>query len=40
MGEDDMNDQEKRKLALSETVLIILAIIGLGVVFWLSWIRS
>lgn len=39
MGEDDMNDQDKRKLALSEMILIVLAVIGLGVVVWLSWIR-
>lgn len=40
MGEDDMNEKEKRELALSEIVLIILAIAGLGVVVWLSWIRA
>ena len=40
MGEDDMNEKEKRELALSEIVLIILAVTGLGVVIWLSWIRS
>ena len=40
MGEDDMNEKEKRELALSEIVLIILAVAGLGVVIWLSWIRS
>ena len=35
-----MNEKEKRELALSEIVLIILAVAGLGVVIWLSWIRS
>jgi hypothetical protein len=34
-----MNEKEKRELAASEIVLIILAVIGLGVVIWLAWAR-
>jgi hypothetical protein len=32
-----MNEKEKRELAASEIVLIILAVLGLGVVIWLAW---
>jgi hypothetical protein len=34
-----MNEKEKRELAASEIILIILAVVGLGVVVWLAWIR-
>jgi hypothetical protein len=34
-----MNEKEKRELAASEIVLIILAVIGVGVVIWLAWAR-
>lgn len=41
MGEDDkdipMNETEKRELALSEVILILLAIIGVCAVIWLGW---
>ena len=40
MGEDDdeirMNPKEKKELALTEIVLIVLAILGLGAIF-LFW---
>jgi hypothetical protein len=34
-----MNDKEKRELATSEIVLIVLAVIGVGVVIWLAWLQ-
>lgn len=34
-----MNPKERRELAISEIVLIILAVVGLGVVVWLAWSR-
>lgn len=42
MGEDDdmMNEKEKRELALSEVILIILAVLGIGFIIYLGWIRS
>jgi hypothetical protein len=41
MGEDDeMNETEKKELALSKIVLIILAVLGIGVVVWLGWFKS
>jgi hypothetical protein len=39
MGEDEMNEKEKKELALTEIVLIILAIIGLAAMVWFAWIR-
>jgi hypothetical protein len=39
MDDDDMSENDQKKLALSEIVLIILAVIGLGVVVWLGWFR-
>lgn len=33
-----MNDKEKRELAASEIILILLAIFGLGAVVWLAWV--
>jgi hypothetical protein len=35
-----MNEQDKRKLAASEVILLILAAIGVGVVIWLAWGRA
>ena len=32
-----MNDKEKRELAASEIILIILAIVGVAVVVFLAW---
>lgn len=42
MGEDDesMNEKEKRELAFSKIILIVLAVIGIAAVIWLGWIRS
>lgn len=34
-----MNDKEEQELAVSEVVLIVLAIFGVGVVIWLAWAR-
>lgn len=34
-----LNPKERRKLAISEIVIIALAIVGLGVVAWLAWFR-
>ncbi len=34
-----MDDKEKRELAASEVVLIILAVLGVGVVVWLAWLK-
>ena len=34
-----MNSKERRELAISEIVLIVLAIIGVGIVVWLAWAR-
>ena len=39
MGEEDINAEDKRKLALSEKVLIGLAGLGLLAVIWLAWIH-
>jgi flagellar basal body-associated protein FliL len=39
MGEDEMNEKEKRELALTEIVLIILAVIGLAAMVWFAWIK-
>ncbi|HEY5667710.1 MAG TPA: hypothetical protein VIR03_00945 [Candidatus Saccharimonadales bacterium] len=36
-GDLKMNETEKRELALSEVVVLILSIIGMGVVIWLGW---
>jgi flagellar basal body-associated protein FliL len=38
--EEDMNETEKKELALSKIVLIILAVLGLGVVVWLGWFAA
>ena len=35
-----MNDNEKRKLALSEVVLIVLGLAGIAAVIWLAWFRD
>jgi hypothetical protein len=41
MGEDtDMNEKEKKELALSKIVVILLALLGLGAVVWLGWFAS
>jgi hypothetical protein len=34
-----MNEKEKRELEASEMALISLALIGVGVVIWLAWIK-
>jgi hypothetical protein len=34
-----MNPKEKKELAISEIVLIILGVIGLGAVVWLAWLK-
>ena len=34
-----MNEKEKRELAASEIILIVLALLGLGAVVWLAWIK-
>ena len=34
-----MNPKEKKELAISEIILIILGVIGLAVVLWLAWFR-
>lgn len=34
-----MNAKERRELAISEIVLIVLAVVGVGVVVWLAWAR-
>src|SRR5690349_12007007 len=34
-----MNSKERRELAISEVVIIVLGVIGLGVVVWLAWAR-
>jgi hypothetical protein len=34
-----MNPKERRELAISEIVLIVLAVIGLAVVVWVAWAR-
>jgi hypothetical protein len=34
-----MNSKERKELAISEIVLIILGVIGLAVVLWLAWFR-
>ena len=39
MKEEEMNEKEKRELALTEIVLIILAIIGLAAMVWFAWIK-
>jgi flagellar basal body-associated protein FliL len=39
MGEDEMNEKEKKELALTEIILIILAIIGLAAMVWFAWIK-
>ena len=33
-----MNEKEKKELALSKIVLIVLAVLGLAAVVWLGWI--
>ena len=38
-SDDQLSPKQKRELALSEIILIILAALGLGVVVWLAWIR-
>lgn len=35
-----MNDKEKRKLALSEVILIVLGLAGIATVIWLAWLRD
>jgi len=40
MGEDDLNPKEKKELALSELVLVVLAVVGLGIIVWLAWLRK
>jgi hypothetical protein len=41
MGEDDeMNETEKKELALSKIVLLILSFIGVAVIIWLGWFMS
>jgi hypothetical protein len=37
MDEEDMNETEKKELAFSKIILIILAVLGLGIVVWLGW---
>jgi hypothetical protein len=37
MSADDMNDREKRELALSKVLLVILAVIGIGIIIYLGW---
>lgn len=39
MGEEDMNEKEKKELALTEIVLATLAVVGLIVMVWLAWFR-
>jgi hypothetical protein len=36
--EEDMNETEKKELALSKIVLIVLAVGGLAAVVWFAWI--
>jgi len=41
MGEDDeMNETEKKELALSKIVLIILAVAGVAAVVWFGWFAA
>jgi hypothetical protein len=40
MEDDEMSKDEQRKLALSEIVLIVLAVIGIAAVIWLGWVRN
>lgn len=37
--EPKMNRKEKKKLALAEVALIILAVIGLAVIVWIGWLK-
>jgi hypothetical protein len=37
--EPTMNHKEKKDLALTEIVLIVLAVIGLGGIIWVAWIK-
>ena len=39
MGEDDMNDKDRRKLALSEMTILVLAGLAITLVIWLAWFR-
>jgi hypothetical protein len=39
VGEEDMNEKEKKELALTEFVLVILAVIGLAAMVWFAWIK-
>jgi hypothetical protein len=32
-----MNEQDKRKLAASEIILTVLAVLGVGAVIWVAW---
>lgn len=34
-----MNEHEKKELAISKILLVVLAVIGLAVVVWFAWIR-
>lgn len=36
--EEDMNETEKKELALSKIVLIAFAVLGLAAVVWFAWI--
>ncbi|HEU4914520.1 MAG TPA: hypothetical protein VFT16_03915 [Candidatus Saccharimonadales bacterium] len=39
MGGEEMNEKEKKELALTEIVLIILAVIGLAAMVWFAWLK-
>lgn len=38
MSEERMNESDRKKLALSKIILIVLAIVSLAVVVWFGWI--
>ena len=37
--EPPMNQKEKKDLALAEICLVVLAVIGLGIIIWIAWLR-
>ncbi|HUS26437.1 MAG TPA: hypothetical protein VMY99_03755 [Nevskiaceae bacterium] len=37
--DEDETERDKKELALSKIILLVLAAIGIGVVIWLAWIR-
>jgi flagellar basal body-associated protein FliL len=39
MGEDEMNAKEKKELALTEIILIVLAVIGVLAMIWFAWLK-